>query len=232
MSIYRLHLLKKNYSSWSLRPWLLMKMCGIDFEEVGHLYTGGYGENNHLKEVSPSSLLPCLQVGENLIWDSLAIAEYLYEDHPHIWPKDAKARAFARCVSSEMHAGFGALRSQCSMNCAARFALKEIPASLTKDMSRISQLIEDGLDRFGGPFLAGQDFSAADAFYAPVAFRMQSYGLEFSARAKAYFAHILALPPMQAWYEEAIVDSFLNPAHEEECLKFATLLSDARPLRK
>ncbi len=225
--MYKLHIANKNYSSWSLRPWILLRELGIAFEEQLTPFPGtdSYAA---FRPFSPSGRVPVLHDGELIIWDSLAIAEYLAERHPGVWPSDATARAWARCASAEMHSGFGALRSNCSMNCGLRGKLHEINAALAKDVDRLSELWNDGLRRFGGPFLAGKDFTAVDGFFAPVAFRIQTYGLELSGPAAAYAPRLLERPAMKEWYEAALVEPWREAAHEAEVATQVTILADHR----
>lgn len=225
--MYRLYIANKNYSSWSLRPWVLMRELEIPFEE--HLTPFEEGTSwSSFRAFSPTGLVPCLVDGESAIWESLGIVEYLAERHAGIWPQDAAARAWARCASAEMHAGFAALRQRCTMNCGIRARLVETPAALRKDIARLDELWSAGLARFGGPFLAGPGFSAVDAFFAPVAFRIQSYGLELSDSSMTYANRLLALSSMQQWYAEALEEPWRDPAHEAEISEFATLLEDLR----
>ncbi|MFC3282943.1 glutathione S-transferase family protein [Litchfieldella rifensis] len=225
--MYRLHIANKNYSSWSLRPWVLMRELGIPFEERLTPFEGVTNWSS-FRTFSPSGLVPCLVDGESVIWESLGIVEYLAERHAGVWPQDAAARAWARCASAEMHAGFAALRQRCAMNCGIRARLVETPAALGKDIARLDELWSEGLARFGGPFLAGSDFTAVDAFFAPVAFRVQSYGLELSDSAMTYIHRLLALSSMQQWYAEALEEPWRDAAHEAEISEFATLLEDRR----
>src|SRR5271157_4437968 len=161
---YELHIANKNYSSWSLRPWVLMRELKIEFRE--HLIPfGRAAEWDAYRKISPSGKVPCLIDGNTTVWDSLAIVEYLAERHAAVWPADGAARAFARCAAAEMHSGFGELRSRCSMSCGQRVRLKEFPPGLERDIARIGALWHEGLRRFGGPFLAGQTFTGADAFF-------------------------------------------------------------------
>ena len=218
-----LYIANKNYSSWSLRPWMLLRELGISFEERimpfhGAAFTG----------FSPSGKVPCLVDGDITVWDSLAITEYLAEAHPQVWPADTAARAFARCAAAEMHSGFMALRSQCGMNCGIRVKLRRIDDALQRDLARLNALWNDGLQRFGGPFLAGTKFTAADAFYAPVAFRIQSYGLQLGAAAMAYAQRLLDLPAMREWYAAALVETWRDPEHEVEARRAGTWLQDLR----
>jgi glutathione S-transferase len=222
-----LHIANKNYSSWSLRPWVLMRELGIPFSE--HLWPFGEdGNSSHFRAFSPSGKVPCLVDGDTVVWDSLAITEYLAERFPAVWPTDARARAFARCAAAEMHAGFQALRSTCGMSCGLRVRLHEVSPALAADLARIDKLWNDGLSRFGGPFLAGTAFTAVDAFFAPVAFRLQTYAPPVSATADAYARRLLALPAMQAWYQAALQEPWRDAAHEAETAAVGTILQDLR----
>jgi glutathione S-transferase len=226
-----LFIANKNYSSWSLRPWLLLHELAIPFDERLVPFSGS-GELNPFLIFSPSGKVPCLVDGNATVWDSLAIAEYLAEygaERNHgVWPADPLARAWARSAAAEMHSGFAALRDQCSMSCGVRVRLNAIPPSLHKDIARIGALWNDGLARFGGPFLAGPTFTAADAFYAPVAFRVQTYGLSLDAAAQAYVERIIALPSMQSWYAAALAETWRDAAHEAEVSRAGTVLEDRR----
>ncbi|NBX41840.1 MAG: glutathione S-transferase, partial [Gammaproteobacteria bacterium] len=170
--MYTLYITNKNYSSWSLRPWVLMRTLGIAFEE--RLVPLPEDDAAELfRSFSPSGRVPCLHDGDIVVWDSLAIVEYLAERHDGVWPTDARARAYARSASAEMHSSFFALRNHCSMTCGQRIVLRERPAALDADLARLAALWQQGLQSFGGPFLAGPRFSAVDAFFAPVAFRLR-----------------------------------------------------------
>jgi glutathione S-transferase len=224
----RLYIANKNYSSWSLRPWLLMTELGIPFDEI----LIPFEESNHgnFKAFAPNAKVPCLHDNGLVIWDSLAIIEYLAEQHKSVWPSQRDARAWARSATAEMHAGFGALRTHCSMNCGLRLRLKQEPANLMADLGRLDELWQDGLIRFGGPFLAGSAFSAADAFYAPVAFRIQTYGLSLSPDSLAYAQRLLDLPGMQAWYTTALAEPWREISHEREVLAQAEFIQDLRQI--
>lgn len=225
--MYQLHIANKNYSSWSLRPWVLMRALDIPFQEHVHLF--GEGSNwQRFRAFSPTGRVPCLHDGETVVWDSLAIAEYLAERHAGVWPDDPVARAWARCAAAEMHAGFGALREHCSMSCGQRVELAEVGAALQADIVRIDELWCDGLARFGGPYLAGPAFSAADAFYAPVAFRVQTYGLALSAPAERYAGTLLASAAMGEWYDAALAETARDAAHEQDILAAGTVRADFR----
>jgi len=225
--MYDLHIANKNYSSWSLRPWVLLTQLGIPFTEHKHIFGA---DNSGFKSFSPSSLVPCLVDGLTIVWDSLAIAEYVFEDHPSVWPAGRAARAYARSAAAEMHSGFTALRSACSMSIGVRIKLKDTPPALMRDLARIDELWAQGFTNFGGPFLAGDAFTAVDAFFCPVAFRVQTYGVgfELSEQARAYVDRLLALPAMQAWYADGLAETERDPMHENDILGAGQLIEDLR----
>ena len=226
----RLYIANKNYSSWSLRPWVLMKQLGITFEE--ELVPFGLDSPQAFKAFSPTGKVPCLVDGDLTVWDSLAIVEYLAERQASVWPRDVTARAWARSASAEMHSGFGAVRHYCSMSCGIRVRLHALPAEKASELAaqwaRIDALWCEGLSRFGGPFLAGSAFTAVDAFYAPVVFRARTYGPELSAPAQAYVQHLLELPAMRQWYHEALLEPWRDEPHEAEIQALGEILSDER----
>jgi glutathione S-transferase len=224
--MYKLYIANKNYSSWSLRPWVLMREAGIEFEE--HLRPFGGPAWKEFLEISPSGKIPCLVDGSILVWDSLAIAEYLAERHPGVWPRQAEARAWARSAAAEMHSGFTELRNRCSMSCGVRLRLKETPAVLKRDIARLESLWSEGLTRFGGPFLAADSFTAVDAFFAPVAYRVQTYGLQLSPASAAYVRRLLEVPAMRDWYSAALAENFRDAPHEAEMLEMAVVIEDLR----
>ncbi|GEN28353.1 glutathione S-transferase [Halovibrio variabilis] len=227
--MFDLYIANKNYSSWSLRPWVLMKALEVPFNEHLVPFEGGFGASHEaFKRFSPSGLVPCLVDGDIAVWDSLAIVEYVAEQHPNVWPNDKAARAWARSATAEMHSGFGALRDECSMNCAVRVELNSLSAKLKADLARLDTLWQQGLEGFGGPFLAGEHFSAVDAFYAPVAFRVQTFKLPVSEAAQAYVERLIALDAMQAWYQSALEEPWREPMHEAETLKNGVLKIDYR----
>jgi glutathione S-transferase len=227
--MYTLHIANKNYSSWSLRPWVLLSELGIPFEERLSPFLAGSGASSAaFRAFSPTGRVPCLHDGDTVVWDSLAIAEYLAERHPGVWPSDPLARAWARCAAAEMHAGFAPLRNDCAMICGMRVRLHSISASLQKDITRLAELWNEGLHRFGGPFLAGETFGAVDAFYAPVAFRIQTYGLAIDGAAAGYAARLCALPSMQRWYAEALKETWRDPEQEDEVKRAGEVLEDLR----
>jgi len=221
--VYRLFIANKNYSSWSLRPWLLMRMLELPFEEQltpfgMAAFAGG----------SPTGRVPCLLDDVRAVWDSLAICEYLAERHEGVWPADPEARAWARCAACEMHAGFPVLREACTMNLGLRIRLSATPLPLRWELERIAGLWAEGLARFGGPFLAGSAFTAVDAFFAPVAFRFQTYDLDPGGEAGAYGVRLRALPPMAEWYGDALAETWRDEAHEAEARRAGTWLQDLR----
>src|ERR1700678_2093377 len=225
--MYDLYIANKNYSSWSLRPWALMRELGIEFRE--HLVPFGQESMwRDFRKISPTGKVPCLVDGGTVVWDSLAIAEYLAERQPEVWPAEGGARAWARSAAAEMHSGFGELRNRCSMSCGQRVRLNEHPAALERDVARLGELWNDGLRRFGGPFLAGKAFTAVDAFYAPVAFRIQTYGLTLDAAAAAYAQRLLGTRAMREWYGDALKETLRDPPHEEDLLRLGEVLPDLR----
>ena len=225
--MYVLFIANKNYSSWSLRPWVLMETLGIPFEE--RVVPFGQGPGGHdFRKFAPNGKVPCLHDGATVVWDSLAIVEYLAERHAGVWPADADSRVFARSAVAEMHSGYPALRGTCGMTCGQRVRLHRIDTGLREDLERLQEVWQDGLSHFGGPFLAGSRFCAVDAFFAPVAFRIQTYGLEAGTAAMEYADRLLALPAMQRWYEAALAEAWRDDAHDRETLSVGTVLEDLR----
>lgn len=226
--MYDLHIANKNYSSWSLRPWVLMTALDIPFTEHMHFFQPG--GQNRFDTFSPSALVPCLVDGETTVWDSLAIVEYLYEAHPAVWPTARAARAYARSAAAEMHSGFGTLRSICSMTVGQRIKLHDTPPALVRDLARLDTLWNHGFTHFGGPYLAGDAFTAVDAFFAPVAFRVQTYGLGFdlSDTARAYIDRLLALPALVKWYNEALKETERDADHEASQARVGEVIEDLR----
>ncbi|MFA0813848.1 glutathione S-transferase family protein [Microbulbifer epialgicus] len=225
--MYKLFIANKNYSSWSLRPWLLMCHLEIPFnEQLVNFEEGGSWEKFH--SFSPTGLVPCLVDNDTTVWDSLAIAEYLAESYSQVWPIDKLARAWARSASAEMHSGFVVLREVCAMNCGLIIELKEISEQLKKELNRIDELWQEGLGRFGGPFLAGKTFTAVDAFYAPIAIRLKNYNLPTSHVAEGYVEGILNLPAMKRWISEALQEPWRESAHEEEVNNSGLVVEDLR----
>ena len=210
----KLYIGNKNYSSWSLRPWLLMRHADIAFDEVRLRlnFDAGSEFKNALARIAPSGLVPVLVDADFAVWDTLAIAEYLAEKFPDkkLWPAPPRGRARARSLCAEMHSGFQALRGNCPMNIEA--ALPEVGARVLReqpgvglDLQRLAQMWEQQLVESGGPFLFGA-FTIADAFFAPVCARIRTYALPMPATASAYVDRIYALPAMQQWVDEALAE--------------------------
>jgi glutathione S-transferase len=203
-----------------------MTELGIPIEEVNHVFGAGFARS--IAGKSPTSRVPVLHHEGRVVWDSLAIVEYLAERHGGVWPTDAAARAWARCAAAEMHSSFQALRNTCGMNCGIRVKLHGVSEALANDVARIAALWTDGLERFGGPFLAGRDFGGVDAFFCPVAFRVQSYGLELPEPAAAYARRLLAAPSMKRWYEAALAEPHRDHDHEVEIAQGGRIVQDLR----
>jgi len=204
----------RNYSSWSLRPWLGLKQAGIAFdEERVALFEPGYKER--ILRHSPAGKVPVLVDGDLVVWDSLAIGEYAAERFPAagIWPADIRARALARAVSAEMHSGFSALRTAMPMNVRGRYPGCGRSPEVDADIARVCAIWADCLRASGGPFLFGT-FSYADAMYAPVATRFVTYGVELGATERAYVEALHALPAMQAWCRAAADEPEVVAAYE------------------
>jgi glutathione S-transferase len=193
----------KNYSSWSLRAWMLLRHLGLEFEEVVvPLYTPAYA--GEIRRYSPAGRVPVLLDGNVHVWDSLAIAEYVAEKTGRGWPADRAARARARSISAEMHSGFQALRSSCPFNARARGKRVAAGPELRADIERIDEIWGDTRAQFGhgGAWLCGE-YSIADAMYAPVVLRFRTYGIEVSAPASAYVNTVLSDPPLLEWMRAA-----------------------------
>ena len=229
--MYTLHIANKNYSSWSLRPWVLMKVVGIPFEEQLHRFVPNVGGKS-FTSFSPTGKVPLLIDGDTAVWDSLAIVEYLAERHDTVWPKDAKARAWARSAAAEMHSGFSHLRNVCNMNVGIRVKLNEVTDGLKGDLARLEALWHDGFTRFGGPYLAGDAFTAVDAFFCPVAYRLQTYDAPVGDEARAYTRRLLALPAMEEWTAAALAEDFRDHPHDEESRTVGTIVEDLRAPEK
>lgn len=207
----------KLYSSWSMRPWLVLKALGIPFEEtVIAMYRPD--SKARMLAVSPTGKVPCLADGDVKVWESLAIIEYLAEKFPDkaIWPSDAKARAHARSAANEMHAGFQALRAACPMNLSKRFANKDRGPEVTENVERLAELWAEARRAFGagGPFLYGA-FSAADAMFAPVVTRLDTYQIDVDPDTRAYMDAVLSHPAFVAWRGAALQEPWEIRHYEE-----------------
>lgn len=209
---YELVIGNKNTSNWSLRPWLAMRQAGISFDEIGIDLRASDAKARILRH-SPSGKVPALLAEGRVIWDSLAILEFLAEthrySHPALWPRSAAARAHARCIAAEMHSGFPALREHCPMDFVRRAPKTRLPEPVAADVRRIVAIWQDCRRRYGagGPFLAGR-FSAADAMYAPVASRFRTYLPDLGSygddgTAQDYVETMFALPAMAEWEKGA-----------------------------
>ena len=211
----QLYIGNKNYSSWSMRPWVLLTQAGIPFEEVMARFDS-FAPDSHFKQVigpvSPVGKVPALVDGDLAVWDTLAIAEYLAEKFPdqQLWPADIQARARARSICAEMHSGFAALRSACPMNIEAslpetgQLVWRDKPA-VRADVARLVAMWSELLAQHGGPMLFGT-FSVADAYFAPVVMRFKTYALPVPEAIAAYMERIAALPGVKAWVQGALAE--------------------------
>ena len=211
----QLYIGNKNYSSWSLRPWVLMRQAGIHFDEVKlrfDSFEAGSQFKRSLQAISPTGKVPVLVDGDLVVWDTLAIAETLAEQYAdkHLWPQDARARAHARSVCAEMHSGFSALRGACPMNIEAHLPavgalIWRDKAAVRADVQRLVEMWGALLEQHGGPMLYG-NFSIADAFFAPVCMRLLTYALPVPPEIAAYIDRVRALPAMQDWITGALAE--------------------------
>ncbi len=223
---YTLITANRNYSSWSLRPWVLMKALEIAFEDRLEPFTKPDNYED-FRAFSPTGQVPLLVDRARHIPDSLGITLYLAERHDGVWPSDEEARIFAQGVVSEMHGGFGHLRNDCTMNVGVRVRPKPMSEGLKRNVARVREIFESGLERFGGPWLAGAAFSAADAFYAPIAFRIRTYGLDVG-KGQAWVDHMLAHPAMLDWEAQALAEDWREVSHEAELAAAGVILADYR----
>jgi len=219
----QLYVGNKNYSSWSMRPWVLMTQAGIPFDEVMirfDAFAPGSKFKTEVERLNPVGKVPVLVDNGLAIWDTLAIAEYLAERFPdkHLWPTDMRTRARARSVCAEMHSGFGALRNHFGMNIEA--SLPEVGARVLaeqpevgEDVARIVAMWSELLEQHGGPMLFG-NFGIADAFFAPVVMRLRTYGVPVPAPIAAYIERVVALPGVAAWIADALAEHDFLPFEE------------------
>lgn len=223
---YTLITANRNYSSWSLRPWVLLKALGIPFTD--RLEPFAQPDNyDAFRAFSATGQVPVLIDGAQVIPDSLGITLYLAERHDGVWPADEAARIFAQGAVAEMHGGFSHLRNDCTMNVGVRVTPKPMSAGLQRNVTRVREIFETGLAQFGGPWLAGAAFSAADAFFAPVAYRIRTYGLDVGA-GQAWVDHILAHPAMLEWEAAALAEAWREVSHEEELAASGLITADYR----
>lgn len=200
----------KNYSSWSMRPWLALRANNIPFEETFiPLYTGA-ADKQRILDVSPAGKVPVLVDGEVTVWDSLAIIEYLAEKFPEkkFWPDDRAARARARAISAEMHSGFAALRNECGMNLHRPVGAVALSDEARANIARVQEIWTECLKRHGGPFLFGS-FGGADAMYAPVVHRFRTYAIEVGKEARGYVETMQALPAFQEWTRDGLAETII-----------------------
>lgn len=211
----KLYIGNKNYSSWSMRPWVLLTQAGIPFEEVMVRFDAFTPDSQFkatLRPLSPTGKVPVLVDGDLVVWDTLAISEYLAEQFPdkHLWPQDKADRARARSMCAEMHSGFGALRSACPMNIEASLPdtgalIWRDNAGVRADVARLVGMWQPCLQHSGGPLLFG-DFTVADAYFAPICSRLVTYALPLPADVAAYVNHVCALPGVKAWIDAACAE--------------------------
>jgi len=205
----------KCYSSWSMRPWLLMKQLGIAFDEITVPLDLPDTKAKVLKH-SPAGKVPILIDGDVTVWETIAIMEYVGEAYgAPVWPADRKARAMARSIAAEMHSGFSALRSACPMNLGKKFAQKDRGEAVARDVARFGEIVRQAREQVGtgGPFLFGA-FSAADAMYAPLVTRLDTYSIPLDATTRAYADAILILPTFQEWRSAAMEEEWIVEADE------------------
>lgn len=224
---YTLITANRNYSSWSLRPWLLLKALDIPFEDRIEPFKAA---SNYaaFRSFSPTGQVPVLIDGDRTIWDTMGIALYLADRHEGVWPSDEDARAFAQSAVAEMHSGFATLRSTCIMNVGVRVEIDLPSTGLNRDVARLKEIWEEGLARFGGPYLGGADFTVLDAFYAPVAFRVQTYGLDIGPVAQGWVDRMLNHPAMRQWEAEALAETWREDAHEADLAATGRIVEDRR----
>ena len=203
-----------------------MKALGIPFEDRIEPFSKPDNYDD-FRRFSPTGQVPLLMDGERRMWDSLGITMYLAERHESVWPKDDEARAFAQAIVAEMHGGFGALRNDCTMNVGVRVRLKPMSLALQRNVARVREIFEQGPERFGGPWLTGPEFTAADAFYAPVAFRVRTYGLDVG-RGAEWVERVIAHPAMQDWETQALAEAWREESHEAEIAAAGTITADYR----
>ncbi|MCG7391660.1 glutathione S-transferase family protein [Microvirga sp. ACRRW] len=205
----------KCYSSWSMRPWLLMKQLGVAFDEITIPLDLPDTKEKVLKH-SPAGKVPILIDGDVTVWETVAIMEYVGDAlSAPVWPEDRKARAMARSIAAEMHAGFSGLRNDCPMNLGKKYAQKDRGEAVARDVARFSEIVRQARERFGagGPFLFGA-FSGADAMYAPLVTRLDTYSIALDKETRAYVDAILSLPAFQDWRSAALKEAWIVDADE------------------
>lgn len=228
IDVYTLYIGNKNYSSWSLRGWLATKLSGAPFREVAIQLRGTYNPDN--RAFSPTALVPALHDGTTAVWDSLAISEYLAERHAGMWPADAVSRAWARSIAAEMHSSFAALRNDMTMCIRERLDVRPWSDALAANIARVEEIWTESRRRFGagGAFLCGA-FSLADVFYAPVAYRFQTYAVQPAGPAGMYLKALLAHPFLREWESAALAETTIIEADEPRILYRDKLVAAGRP---
>jgi glutathione S-transferase len=218
----KLIIANKVHSSWSLRPWILLSAFNIPFEEVLIPFGPSFDDPEwkaKVKAYNPAGKVPAIVDGDVQVWESLSIMEYIADKHPElaIWPRERAARAFARNIASEMHAGFSALRNACPMNLGKRHASKDRGPKVAADVARVTAIWNEARSRWGsgGPFLFGA-FTAADAMYAPVATRLRSYSISVDPVSEAYCDAIYAHPAFVSWRKAALAEPWIVPEDEAD----------------
>lgn len=226
--MYTLYIGNKNYSSWSLRGWLAVKLSGAPFNEVPVRLLGTFNPAN--LTFSPTALVPVLHDGSTVVWDSLAIGEYLAERHAGMWPADPVARAWARSIVAEMHSGFAAMREDMAMCIRERLDVRPWSDAVAANIARVESLWSETRHRFGadGPYLCGA-FCLADVFYAPVGYRFQTYAVEPSGAAGAYLQSLLAHPFLREWEKAALAETDVIEADEPRLIYRDKLKAAGRP---
>ncbi len=225
----QLYIGNKNYSSWSMRPWVMLTNAGIAFEEVNlrfDSFAPGSAFRGAIDKISPTGKVPCLVDDGLVVWDTLAIAEYVAEKHPDkkLWPADVRRRARARSICAEMHSGFAALRSACMMNIEASLpevgalVLRDKPA-VRADVARIETIFSELLAQHGGPYLFGSQFTIADAYYAPVCMRFKTYALSQRQDVNVYIDRLRAAPGVAQWIAQAVVEDDFRDFEEPYRMK-------------
>lgn len=222
---YTLIIGNKNYSSWSMRAWLLLEFLGVSYEEISiDLYT--ISANDEVRKLGgETGLVPVLKVGTLTIWETSAIIEYLYESFAQVWPADKQLRARARSICGEVYSGMSALRNAMPVNTRARFNLTGISSAANADINRVVRIWEDSLALSGGPWLFGE-FSAADIVFAPIATRFQTYGVKLTGDANAYQTRILSHPLMVKWLAMGRAEPQVIPLFEEQFSAFRVVNPD------
>jgi glutathione S-transferase len=199
----------KNYSSWSMRPWLALRASNIPFEEILISLYSGEADKQRILDHSRSGKVPILIDGDVTVWDSLAIIEYVAERFPEkrLWPEQAAKRAHARSVSAEMHSGFAALRNECGMNLHRPVRSIELSAEASANIVRVEEIWSECRDRYGGPFLFGTAFGAADAMFAPVVHRFRNYAVEVKPQTQAYMDTMMVQPAFAEWTKAGLAET-------------------------